>query len=226
MGRAALRGAVNVAVLAVVVAGGAAGCSKSTHAPTVAKALQSAAAQAAAGASNAAAGASTAAAAAGGASSAAAAGNTLLAGNAGCKLLSAADVKAAAGIDLGNITGNISGGMQGASAHDACLYTKDEGGTGPAVNLDINTFSDAASQLSTQRAKDTDTAKTLNDMAPNAETIKDVTVGDGGAYEAITSAGPDELVWFVKGSKLVDVEVSQGVPGAALTLAKLLAGKV
>lgn len=225
MGRAAMRGAVNAAVLALVVAGGAVGCSKSTHTPEAAKAVQSAEALLAS-ASKAAAGAGTpTAAAAGGTSSPDAGGNTLLAGNPGCKLLSASDVKAAVGVDLGNVTGNTSGGMQGASAHDACLYTT-EAGTGPDVNLQINTFSDAAGQLTTQRAKDTDTATTLNGLAANSDTIKDVAVGDGGGYEVITTAGPDEEVWFVKGSKLVYVEVGKGVSGAALTLANLLAGKV
>ena len=33
------------------------------------------------------------------------------------------------------------------------------------------------------------------------------------------------MVWSTKGSKLIDVEVNKGTPGAALTLAKIVAGK-
>jgi hypothetical protein len=33
------------------------------------------------------------------------------------------------------------------------------------------------------------------------------------------------MVWSTKGSKLIDVEVNKGLPGAALTLAKIVAGK-
>jgi hypothetical protein len=137
----------------------------------------------------------------------------------------AASSAAAAGIDLADLTGNISGGMQGATAHDECLNTKDVSGVGPGVNLQINTFADAKGHLAAQRAKDTDMAANLNQLSANAQTIKDVTVGDGG-YEVLTSAGPDETVWFVKGSKLVQVEVIKGVPGAALTLANTVVGKV
>jgi hypothetical protein len=140
-------------------------------------------------------------------------------------LLSASDVKAAVAIDLGDLTGNISGGMQGATAHDGCLYTKDVSGVGPGVNLQINTFADAKGQLATHRAKDTDMAANLNQLSANAQTMKDVTVGDGGD-EVLTSAGPDETVWFVNGSKLVQVEVIKGALGAALTLANTVVGKV
>jgi hypothetical protein len=157
--------------------------------------------------------------------SAAAATDTVLGGGKVCGLVSASDVTSAAGIPLPSMLGNISGGMQGNTAHDGCLWTKDSTGRGADVNIAINTFpSGVSTQLATLRAQAQDQVDSLNGQTPNSASVKDASVGDAG-WEVDYTTGPDETVWFTKGAKLTQVEVNQGHPGAALTLAKLVAGK-
>ena len=199
-------------------------CSKSTKSktttPTVAATSQAAGGNGGTAASSAAAGAGGAAQA-----SAAAGDNTLLATGPACQMLTAADVQAAVGMPLGNITGDISGGPQGATNYHSCIWTKDASGTGAAVNVSYGTYASASSQLATQKATDTDTANQLNSLSPNSQTIKDVSVGDGG-YELTTSAGGDDTITFTKGQQLVQVEVVKGVSGAAMTIAQKVASKL
>jgi hypothetical protein len=160
----------------------------------------------------------------GAASSAAAGGDTLLAIGPACQIVTAADIQAAVGMPLGNITGDISGGPQGATNYHSCIWTKDASGTGAAVNIAYGTYSSASAQLAKQKATDTDTANTLNSMAPSSQAIKDVSVGDGG-YEVTTSVG-DDTIWFTKGQQLAQVEVIKEVPGATLTIAQKVASKL
>jgi hypothetical protein len=157
--------------------------------------------------------------------SAAAGDNTLLASGPACTIVTAADIQAAAGIPLGNITGDISGGPQGATNYHSCIWTKDASGTGAAVNISYGTYASASAELATDKARDTDTANTLNSQFPNSQTIKDVSVGDGG-YEVLTSAGPDDAITFTKGQQLVEVEVIKGVSGAAMVIAQKFAAKL
>ncbi|HEY5049614.1 MAG TPA: hypothetical protein VII50_01845 [Acidothermaceae bacterium] len=159
------------------------------------------------------------------AASAAAGGNTLLANGPACQILTAADVQAAVGMPLGDITGDISGGPQGATNYHSCIWTKDVTGEGAAVNVEYGTYASASSQLATQKATDTDSANQLNSLSPNSQTIKDVSVGDGG-YELTTSAGGDDTITFTKGQQLIQVEVIKGVPGAAMTIAQKVASKL
>ncbi len=59
-----------------------------------------------------------------------------------------------------------------------------------------------------------------------SETVKDVSIGDGG-YELTTTAGEgDDVITFTKGQQLIKVDVSHGVPGAAMTLAQKVASKL
>jgi hypothetical protein len=157
-------------------------------------------------------------------SSADAGGNTLLANGPACQIVTAADVQAAVGIPLGNITGDISGGPQGATNYHSCIWTKDASGTGAAVNIAYGTYASASAQLAKQKSMDTDTASTLNGMSPNSYTIKDVSVGDSG-YEVTTSTG-DDTIWFTKGQQVVQVEVIKEVPGATMAIAQKVASKL
>jgi hypothetical protein len=202
------------------------GCSKSHHAsaPAPSSSASAGAAGTAAGAT-ASSGASSAAAAGGAAmSSAPAVGNSLLA-SAACALLSSSDVANAVGEPLTNLTGGRAP-MQGATSADGCIYTKDVTGTGAAVNIVVDTYSSAATTaLTAQREQDTAQASQLNQAVANSQVLKAVSVGDA-AYELDSSAGPEEIVWFAKGDKLAEVDVTKGHPGAALTLAQVLAGKI
>lgn len=159
------------------------------------------------------------------ADSAAAGDNTLLANGPACQIVTAADIQAAAGTQLGNITGDISGGPQGATNYHSCIWTKDASGTGTAVNISYGMYPSASGELATEKTRDAGTADQLNSIAPNSQTVKDVSVGDGG-YELITSAGPDDSITFTKGQQVVQVEVIKGVPGAAMTLAQKVASKL
>jgi hypothetical protein len=160
----------------------------------------------------------------GGDASADAGGDTLLANGPACKMLTAADMQAAVGIPLGNITGDISGGPQGATNYHSCIWTKDASGEGAAVNVGYGTYPSGSAQLAKQKAADNDTASTLNQLSANAETIKDVSVGDAG-YEATTDTG-DDTIWFTKGQQVVQVEVIKGVAGAAMVIAQKVASKL
>ena len=64
-----------------------------------------------------------------------------------------------------------------------------------------------------------------NTLSPNSQAIKDVPLGDGG-YELTTTAGADDVITFTKGQQLIQVHVSHGVPGAAMTLAQKVASKL
>jgi hypothetical protein len=211
-----------VAVAIVAIAGfSLTACSKSTKAKTATPNV-TAPSQAAQG--NGGGGASSAPGGGGGDASADAGGNTLLANGPACKMLTAADMQAAVGIPLGNITGDISGGPQGASNYHSCIWTKDASGTGAAVNVGYGTYPSGSAQLAKQKAADNDTASTLNQLSANAETIKDVSVGDAG-YEATTDTG-DDTIWFTKGQQVVQVEVIKGVAGAAMVIAQKVASKL
>ncbi|HZV26577.1 MAG TPA: hypothetical protein VFG00_09820 [Acidothermaceae bacterium] len=155
--------------------------------------------------------------------SADAGGDTLLANGPACQILTAADVQAAAGIPLGNITGDISGGPQGATNYHSCIWTKDASGTGAAVNVAYGTYPSASTELATEKARDAGTADQLNSLAPNSQTVKDVSVGDGG-YELTTTG--DDAITFTKGQQVVQVEVIKGVAGAAMVVAQKVASKL
>ncbi len=157
--------------------------------------------------------------------SAAAGDDTLLANGPACQIVTAADIQAAAGVPLGNITGDISGGPQGATNYHSCIWTKDASGTGTAVNISYGTYPSASAELASEKTRDAGTADQLNSVAPNSQTVKDVSVGDGG-YELVTSAGPDDAITFTKGQQVVQVEVIKGVSGAAMTLAQKVAAKL
>jgi hypothetical protein len=223
MGRAKSRNAVTTTLSTVVLGLGLAACSSHRSGlPTVpttgATAAQgnTAAAQGGGGGSNA---------ANPGGGSAAAATDTVLGGGKGCALLSASDVTNAVGIPLPSMLGSVNGGIEGNTAHDSCLWTKDSTGTGADVSVEINTFASGVStQLATQRKNNQDQADSANQLAANSASVKDAAVGDAG-YEIDYTDPADETVWFTKGSKLISVEVNKGHPGAALTLAKLVAGK-
>jgi hypothetical protein len=212
------------AIAVVAIAGfSLTACSKSSNSKTVTPNVTapSQAAQANAGAG------STGASAPGGGAAAASAGagaNTLLANGPACQIVTAADVQAAVGIPLGNITGDISGGPQGATNYHSCIWTKDASGEGAAVNIQYGTYPSGSAQLAKQKSMDAGTANTLNSMSPNSETIKDVSVGDGG-YEVTTSTG-DDSVWFTKGQQVVQVEVIKEVAGGAMTIAQKVAAKL
>ena len=221
----------SVAAMAIVAIAGVSltACSKSSNpkavTPNVTAPSQAAQGNAGAAASGASGGGGNAAGGSAAAASAAAGGNTLLATGPACQIVTAADIQAAVGMPLGNITGDISGGPQGATNYHSCIWTKDASGTGAAVNIEYGTYASASSQLATQKATDTGTANTLNSLAPNSQTIKDVSVGDGG-YELTTSAGGDDTITFTKGQQLIQVEVIKGVPGAAVTIAQKVASKL
>jgi hypothetical protein len=215
-----------VAAVAVVALAGfsLAACSKSNKAKTLTPNV-SAPSQAAQGNGGAGSAGASAPGGGGGDASADAGGNTLLANGPACQIVTAADIQAAVGMPLGNITGDISGGPQGATNYHSCIWTKDASGTGAAVNVSYGTYASASGELATEKARDAGTADQLNSMAPNSQTVKDVSVGDGG-YELITSAGPDDAITFTKGQQVVQVEVIKGVSGAAMTLAQKVASKL
>ncbi len=139
-----------------------------------------------------------------------------------CGFLSPADRHDAVGMDLPFMTGATSAGMRGASAHDACLYTEDNTGVGAAIDIETNTFGgEALSQLAKQRAGDQDQVAGLPGI-----TLRDAAVAEGG-YELDAAAGQrTEDMWFVKGGRLVKVEVIRGRAGKALAVARLVAGKL
>jgi len=162
------------------------------------------------------------------AGSAAAGGGAILDDNPGCHLLSASDVKTAVGKDLPSLLGNVGGGMQGNTGHQSCTYTADTTGHGADVNVEINTFvGTAKDQLATARKNQQDQADSLNQITAGAAVLKDASVGDQGFEVDTHSPGVnDESVWFVKGDKVVNIEVNSGVAGSALTLAQEVAGKI
>lgn len=214
-----------VAAVAIVAIAGFSltACSKSNKAKTVTP-NATAASQAAQG--NGGAAASSAGSGAGpvAGTSAAAGGNTLLATGPACQILTAADVQAAVGMPLGNITGDISGGPQGATDYHSCIWTKDASGEGAAVNVAYGTYASASGELATEKARDAGTADQLNSLAPNSQTVKDVSVGDGG-YELTTNTGDDSIT-FTKGQQVVQVEVIKGVADATMVIAQKVASKL
>jgi hypothetical protein len=212
------------AVAIVAIAGfGLTACSKSNKAKTV-TANATAASQAAQGNGGAAASSAGSGAEAAAGTSAAAGGNTLLATGPACQILTAADVQAAVGMSLGNITGDISGGPQGATNYHSCIWTKDASGEGAAVNVAYGTYASASGELATEKTRDAGTADQLNSLAPNSQTVKDVSVGDGG-YELTTNTGDDSIT-FTKGQQVVQVEVIKGVAGATMVIAQKVASKL
>jgi hypothetical protein len=126
------------------------------------------------------------------------------------------------------MTGNVGGGMQGNTGHQSCLYTADQTGHGADVDVEINTFaSGAKDQLATMNTNQKDQVDSQNQIAAGSAVLKDVSVGDQGFEVDVHATGAnDESVWFVKGDKVVNVEVNSGVAGSALTLAKEVAGKI
>ena len=219
--------AAGVVLSALVLATALTGCSTKKKSPTANLAPTAAAAggqsnantpsASAAGGTNAAAG-----------SAAAGSGGAVLDDNPGCHLLSASDVKSAVGKDLPSLLGNVGGGIQGNTGHQSCTYTADSTGHGADVNVEINTFaSGATDQLATARKNQQDQADSLNQLTAGSAVIKDASVGDKGFEIDIHSPGvDDESVWFVKGAKLADIEVSSGVAGGAAKLAQEIAGKI
>lgn len=202
------------------------GCSKSSKSPDVASAAKALGTQpggAGGGSSNGAGNGGG-----GGGSSNPSADSTILGDNPGCHLLSAADVKNAVGKDLPSLTGNLGGGMEGNTGHQSCTYTADDTGHGADVNVEVNTFPGTAKdQLAKLRPSLQDQVDSDNAVTAGAATLKDASVGDGGFEVDIhATSGYDESVWFTKGDKVVNVEVSGGQPGGASQLATELAGKV
>jgi hypothetical protein len=213
-------------VLVVCVAFGLAGCSKSHKSATVPPNATAAASAGATAASSAGGGAAsgTAAGAGAGAASASEGGNTLLASGPVCKWLSAAQVTAADGKPLTDITGDLGGGPQGVLTYHSCTWTPD-GGAGSGINIEVGTWPSGPAQLAKQKANDVSQAADLNDQSPNSVVITSVSVGDGG-YEANYVSGKTDDVIFSKGASVVTVEVDNGVAGAALMLANIIEPKV
>jgi hypothetical protein len=214
------RGAV---VLVVCVALGLAGCSKSHKSATLppnATAAAGAGGGAAVSSAGGGAPAATAAAGAAGSASAGGAGNTLLASGPVCQWLTQAQVTAADGKPLTDVTGDISGGPQGVLTYHSCTWTPD-GGTGSGINIEVGTWPSGSAQLAKQKANDLGQASGL----PNPPTTTTVSVGDGG-YEVNYVDVKNDTVTFSKGNSVVSVEVDNGVAGAALSLANLIEPKV
>jgi hypothetical protein len=210
-------------VLVVCVAFGLAGCSKSHKSATLppnATAAAGAGGGAAASSAGGGAPAATAAAAGAGSASAGGAGNTLLASGPVCQWLTQAQVTAAAGKPLTDVTGDISGGPQGVLTYHSCLWTPD-GGTGSGVTIQVGTWPSGSAQLAQQKSTDETNASAI----PGSATVTSVNVGDGG-YEVIYASAHTETVTFSKGASVVTVEVDNGVAGAALSVAKLIEPKV
>ncbi|HEY0870060.1 MAG TPA: hypothetical protein VGD55_06660 [Acidothermaceae bacterium] len=197
-----------------------AGCSKSHHSAALIPKTSVSAANSAAGGGGAGAGASSAAAGGGAAQSAAGGGNTELAIGPVCKWLTAAQVTAASGKPLTDLTGDISGGPQGVLTYHSCTWTPD-GGTGSGINIEVGTWPSGSAQLATQKANDESQASSI----PGAATTTTVSVGDGG-YDVNYVSAKTDTVTFSKGNSVVSVEVDNGVPGAALSLANLIEPKV
>jgi hypothetical protein len=214
------------AAIAVVmsVAFGAVGCSKSHHSAALVPNATAKAANGSAATGAAAGPASSAAGAAGGAASAVGGGNTLLATGPVCQWLTAAQVTAAAGKPLTDVTGDISGGPQGVLTYHSCTWTPD-GGAGSGINIEVGTWPSGSAQLAKQKATDEGQASDLNSQIPNSATTTTVSVGDGG-YEVNYPSAHTDTVTFSKGQSVVSVEVDNGTSGAALTLANLIAPKV
>jgi len=195
-----------------------AGCSKSHHSAAL---TPNTSVTAATGSAAGGGGAGAAASSAGGAAqSAAGGGNTLLATGPVCQWLTAAQVTAADGKPLTDVTGDVSGGPQGVLTYHSCTWTPD-GGAGSGINIEVGTWPSGSAQLAKQKATDEGQASEL----PGAATTNTVSVGDGG-YEVIYASAKTETVTFSKGNSVVSVEVDNGVSGAALSLANLIAPKV
>jgi hypothetical protein len=208
-------------VLVVSVAFGVAGCSKSHHSAALTPNTSANAANgSAAGGAGAGAAASSAGGAAGGAQSAGTGGNTLLANGPVCKWLTAAQVTAAAGKPLTDVTGDISGGPQGVLTYHSCTWTPDSA-AGSGINIEVGTWPSGSAQLAKQKATDEGQASEL----PGAATTTTLSVGDGG-YEVNYASAKTDTVTFSKGNSVVSVEVDNGVSGAALSIANLIAPKV
>jgi len=213
--------ASGTAALVVSMAVVLAGCSKSHHTATLPpNASANAANASAAGGGGGGAAASSAAGGGGAAQSAAGGGNTLLATGPVCQWLTAAQVTAADGKPLTDVTGDVSGGPQGVLTYHSCTWTPD-GGAGSGINIEVGTWPSGSAQLAKQKATDEGQASEL----PGAATTNTVSVGDGG-YEVIYASAKTETVTFSKGNSVVSVEVDNGVSGAALSLANLIAPKV
>ena len=185
-----------VAAVAIVAIAGLSltACSKSSKAKTTIPNV-SAPSQAAAGGGGAGSAGASAPGGGGGNASADAGGDTLLANGPACQMLTAADIQAAVGIPLGNITGDISGGPQGATNYHSCIWTKDASGTGAAVNVSYGTYGSATSALASQKATDTSDASQFP-----GQTITEVSIGDGGYELLITGSRPDDVISFTKGA--------------------------
>jgi len=213
-----------VAAVAIVAIAGLSltACSKSNKATTTSPNV-SAPSQAAQGNGGAGSAGASAPGGGGGNASADAGDNTLLANGPACQIVTAADIQAAAGIPLGNITGDINSGPQGATNYHSCIWTKDASGTGAAVNIAYGTYPSATAELATEKARDAGPADQLNSLAPNSQTVKDVSVGDGG-YELTTTG--DDSITFTKGHQVIHVEVIKGVVGAAMVIAQKVASKL
>jgi hypothetical protein len=199
-----------------------AGCSKSHHSAALIPKTSVTAANSAAGGggAGAGAGASSAAAAGGAAQSAAGGGNTELAIGPVCQWLTQAQVTAAAGKPLTDVTGDISGGPQGVLTYHSCLWTPD-GGTGSGVSIEVGTWPSGSAQLAKQKTTDEGNASAI----PGGPTATSVSVGDGG-YEINYGSGSTDTVTFSKGPSVVVVDIDNGVSGAALMIANLIEPKV
>jgi hypothetical protein len=212
--------AAGAGALVVSLAFVLAGCSKAHHsAALIPKTSVNAANGSSAGGEGGGAAASSAR-AGGAAQSAGGGGNTELAIGPVCKWLTAAQVTAASGKPLTDLTGDISGGPQGVLTYHSCTWTPD-GGTGSGINIEVGTWPSGSAQLAKQRANDEAQASSL----PGAATTTTVSVGDGG-YDVNYASVKTDTVTFSKGNSVVSVEVDNGVSGAALSLANLIEPKV
>jgi hypothetical protein len=213
--------AAGAGVLVVSLAFVLAGCSKAHHSAALRpKTSVNAANGSSAGGGGAGAASSSAGGAGGAAQSAGGGGNTLLASGPVCQWLTAAQVTAASGKPLTDVTGDISGGPQGVLTYHSCTWTPD-GGAGSGINIEVGTWPSGSAQLAKQKANDVGQASAI----PGAATTNTVSVGDGG-YEVIYASAKTETVTFSKGNSVVSVEVDNGVSGAALSLANLIEPKV
>ena len=199
-----------------------AGCSKSNKTATLPpNATAAAGAGGGAAASSAGGGASAGGGgAAAGSASAAGGGNTLLAKGPVCQWLTQAQVTAADGKPLTDVTGDISGGPQGVLTYHSCTWTPD-GGAGSGVNIEVGTWPSGSAQLAAQKTTDEGNASAI----PGSATVTSVSVGDGG-YEVNYASAHNDTVTFAKGASVVSVEVDNGVAGAALMLANIIEPKV
>ena len=199
MAGARVRSFAAVAIVAVV-GFSLTGCSKSNKSKTTAPNV-TAPSQAAQGNGGAGSAGASAPAGGGGGDSAAAGDNTLLANGPACKIVTAADIQAAVGMPLGNITGDISGGPQGATNYHACTWTKDAPGLArPSTSSTEPTPQRRPSSPRTRRGTPTWRASCRAARRPS-RTCQSATA----ATSSLDRWRGDDVITFTKGQQLIQV---------------------